>query len=399
MVTFPALLLAQASPAAIPAVPPAASPAAIPAAPPAENGQGLDYGGKAIVALLPLAGNETEMIRRFQGGIMEAVAALQKYNPREVRLAAVTGAGLEIPTDMPPVQSLAIGARYALTGGVYPGNRAGEYFLQLWLWDMAGSTMIYTDDLVYDDMDGAMESLPGLVEWLFSHIREVIIEEPKADLWPDPLFMLGLRFGISPRWYVGPGEVSPGAWATNLEGGISGALRLNSLFSLQLELLLTADTLIYRGLEKDFLENEKFSSLSMTIPLVCKINLRAGPVRLSPLAGLYLTAPLGETRYHYHYNTGKGDKSYSWSWSVPMGFTAGIEGAVRAGPGRVFAGMRYAGDFSKITINDDPQFRKHSYANNNDRTNYQRYSFSLYFGYEFGFLDGKKIGEFLGDLL
>jgi hypothetical protein len=381
MAVFPALLPAQASPAARPAE------------------EGLDYEGRAIVAVLPLAGDETEMIRRFDEGIMEAVAALQKYSPREVRAAAVAVEGLEIPTDMPPVRSLANGARYALTGGVYPGGGAGEYYLQLWLWDMAGSTMIYTDDLVYDDMDGAMESLPGLVEWLFSHIREVIIEEPKADVWPDPLFMLGLRFGISPRWYIGPGEVSPGAWATNLEGGISGALRLNSLFSFQLEILLTGDTLFYRGLENDFLENEKFSSLNMTIPLLCKMNLRVGPVRLSPLAGFYLTAPLGKTRYHYHYDTGEGDKSYSWSWSVPMGFTAGIEGAVRYGPGRLFAGMRYAGDFGKVSIDDDPKFRKHSYANNSDNTSYRRHTFSLYFGYEFGFLDGKKIGEFFGGLL
>jgi hypothetical protein len=378
---FPALLPAQSGPAVYPA----------------EGSWGLDDRGKAIVAVLPLAGDEEEMIRRFQGGIMEAVSALQKYEPREVGAAAVIDAELGIPTDMPPVRSLAGGARYALTGGVYPGGSAGEYYLQLWLWDMAGSTMIYTDDLVYDDMDGAMESLPGLVEWLFSHIREVIITEPEADDWPDPLFMLGIRFGVSPRWYAGSREMSPAARATNLEGGVSGALRLNSLFSLQLELLLTGDTLVYRGLEKDFLENEKYSSLSMMIPLIGKMNLRAGPVRLSPLAGFYLTAPLGKTRYHYHYHTGDGDASYSWFWSVPIGFTAGIEGAIRYGPGRIFAGMRYAGDFGKITINDDPGFRKHS--NTYDHTDFRRHSLSLYFGYEFGFLDRKKIGEFFGGLL
>jgi hypothetical protein len=383
MAAFPALLPAQTGPAALPA----------------ESSWGLDYEGRAITAVLPLAGDEREMIRRFEEGIMEAVTALKKYNPRAVSAAAVIGAELEIPTDMPPVRSLTSGARYSLTGGVYPGNRAGEYYLQLWLWDMAGSTMIYTDDLVYDNMDGAMESLPGLVEWLFSHIREVIIEEPKADVWFDPLFMLGLRFGVSPRWYIAPREMSPGSWATNLEGGVSGALRLNSLFSLQLELILTGDTLVYRGLERDFLENEKYSSLSMMIPLLVKMNFRAGPIRLSPLAGFYLTAPLGKTRYHYRYNTGEGNTSYSWTWSVPMGFTVGIEGAVRYGPGRIFAGMRYAGDFGKIIISDDPAFRKHLYTNSNDHTNFKRHSFSLYFGYEFGFLDKKKISEFLGELL
>jgi hypothetical protein len=249
--------------------------------------------------------------------------------------------------------------------------------------------MIYTDDLVYDDMDGAMESLPGLVEWLFSHIREVIIEEPKADTRPDPLFMLGLRFGLAPRWYVDPGEVSPGASALNLEGGLSGAVRLNSLFSLQLELLMTGDTVVYRGLDwtgsQYLLANKKYTNLSLTIPLLLKINFRAGPVWLSPLAGFYLTAPLGRTRYHY--STGGESDSWSWSWSVPMGFTTGLEGAAQYGPGKIFAGLRYAVDFSDVGIDSVPE------------TNYRRHTFSLYLGYEFGFLDRKKLGEFLGELL
>jgi hypothetical protein len=367
MITFPALLPAQAGPAALPA----------------EGSWGPDYGGKTVVAVLPLAGDEAEMIRRFQEGIMEAVTALQKYSPREVGAAAVISAELEIPTDMPPVPVLTGGARYALTGGVYPGGRAGEYYLQLWLWEMAGSTMIYTDDLVYDDMDGAMESLPGLVEWLFSHIREVIIEEPEADVWPDPLFALGLRFGVSPRWYVNPGEVSPGASALNLEGGLFGALRLNPLFSLQLEFLMTGDTLVYRGLDwiqnQYVLANEKYTNLSLTIPLLLKVNLWTGPVRLSPLAGFYLTAPLGRTQYRY--STG-GSSSQAWSWAVPMGFTAGLEGAVQYRPGKIFAGLRYAGEFGDVVIDSVPKIR------------YRRHTFSLYFGYEFGFLDGKKLVNF-----
>jgi hypothetical protein len=355
--------------------------------PPAENSWGLDYEGKAIVAVLPLAGEEREMISRFDQGIMEAVTALEKYSPRKV---SVPG-GVEIPTDMPPIQSLAGGARYALTGGVYPGNRTGEYYLQLWLWDMAGSTMIYTDDLVYDNIDGAMESVPGLVEWLFSHIREMIIETPPEAVLRDPLVMVGVRAGLSPRWYVSPGEISSGASALNFEGGVSGALRLNSLFSLQLELLLTGDTLVYRGRgqEGEFLEIEKFSSLSLMIPLVGKVNFRIGAVRLSPLLGFYVTAPLGKTRYRYHYDTGDGDKSYSWTFSVPLGITAGLEGAVQYGPGKIFAGLRYAGDFGNVTIDGDQNSHSHTH---NGKTSYRRSTFSLYLGYEFGFLEGKKLG-------
>jgi hypothetical protein len=339
------------------------------------NSWGVDNEGKAITAVLPLAGEEAEMNRRFHEEIMESVAALGKYSPRETYVSPDT----RLPTDMPPLPGLTAGARYALTGGVYPGEPAGEYYLQLWLWDMAGSTMIYTDDLVYDDIDEAMESVPGLVEWLFSHIHELTIETPAVDVWPDPLFILGVRAGISQRWYVKPNERSPGAAALNLEGGVSGALRLNSLFSVQLELLFTGDTLVYRGLEDSssgpVLMNKKYTNLSLEIPVLGKMNFRVGKIRLSPLAGFYATIPLGETKYRD--KDGK-EGSYSWSVSNPLGFTAGLEGAAPCGPGMIFAGLRYGVDFGEMSIN-------------NGERKYRRNMISLYLGYEFGFFEGKRL--------
>jgi hypothetical protein len=339
-----------------------------------DDSWGLDYEGKAISAVFPLAGDETEMILRFHNGIMESVAALEKYSPRE----AYVPSGTRIPTDMPPIPGLAGGARYALTGGVYPGDLAGEYYLQLWLWDMDGSTMIYTDDLVYDDIDEAMESVPGLVEWLFSHIHKRVIETLPVDTWPDPLFMLGVRAGLSQRWYVKPDERSPGAFALNLEGGVSGALRLNPLFSVQLELLLTGDTLVYRGLEDSssgpVMKNKKYTNLSLEIPVLFKMNFRVGEIRLSPLAGFYAAVPLGETRYRDE--DGK-TTSLSWSVSNPLGFTAGLEGAAPYRSGMIFAGLRYGVDFGVMSISGERKYRRHMV--------------SLYLGYEFGFFEGKKL--------
>ncbi|MDR1430366.1 MAG: PorT family protein [Spirochaetaceae bacterium] len=369
LVIFPALLSAQTLPA--------------------ENNRGLDYEGRSVVAVLPLAGDEAEaeMIRRFQGGLMESVTALGRYSPREIRVSTVIAAELEIPTDMPPVPALVSGARYALTGGVYPGNRSGDFYLQLWLWDMAGSTMIYTDDLVYDDIDGAMESLPGLVEWLFSHIHETVIETPAARAWLDPLFMFGIRAGLSPRSYIEPEENSSGALALNLEGGVSGAIRLTPLLSFQLEISLTNDSVVYRGLDSistpPVLENEKLTSLSLTVPLLLKANFRAGLFRISPLAGFYLVLPLGKS--HFYKNNEK-EASYPWSLSVPLGFTLGIEGARQYGSGRIFTGLRYGVDFGTASIDD-------AKTHDGYDVRYRRHSFSLYLGYEFGFYDGKKLGE------
>jgi hypothetical protein len=336
---------------------------------------GLDYEGRAITAVLPLAGEEEEMIRRFHQGIMDSVTALGKYAPREAQVPP----GAKIPTDMPPLPSLTSGARYALTGGVYPGDSFGDYYLQLWLWDMNGATMIYTDDLVYNDMDDAMKSLPGLVEWLFSHIRERTVETEESP-WPDPLFALGIRAGLAQHWYVKPDERSPGASALNLEGGVSGALRLNSLFSLQMELLLTGDTLVYRGLDLEgnqyVMANRKYKNLSLEIPVLVKMNFKIARFRLSPLAGFYTAIPLGQSRYRKS-NEGE-ESSYPWSFSVPLGFAAGLEGAMPYGPGVMFAGLRYGLDFGTVKIDDG--------------TNVRRHALSLYLGYEFGFFEGKKLG-------
>jgi hypothetical protein len=336
---------------------------------------------KDPVGVLPLAGEHQEMANRFRKGIIDATAALGKYYPWAVEEAIFQIAGLEIPTDMPPRPDLIPGARYALSGGVYMGIRAREYYLQLWLWDMSGPTMIYTDDLVYGDMEEAMASLPGLVEWLFSHIHERVVEIPRTPLKPDPLITLGLKAGPSQRWYTDPAEISPGANSLTVEGGIAGSLRLNSFLAVQLEVLFAPDILVYRGLNHEgnniyVMANKKYRSLSLMIPLVFKLNFRPGLFRVSPMAGIYATVPLGQTRYEYS-RTG-GSVSYPWSFSLPLGFTLGVEGARKYGLGSLLAGIRYSRDFGRVEI-ETP-----------DSIKYGRDMVSVYLGYEFGFMDRNK---------
>jgi hypothetical protein len=350
--------------------------------------RGLDGEGKALVAVLPLAAppaapetpENVEGLRLLYQGTVEAVAALGNYSPRQIQLETVYASEPNIPTDLPPHADNTAGARYALTGGVYFGDIDGEFYLQLWLWDMAGSTMIYTDDLIFEKLDDALQTLPGLVEWLFSHIHTASAETAPPP-W-DPLFMAGLRAGLSQRWYTEQDNRSPNAWALLPEGSIYAALRLNSRFTLQLELLFSADMVVYRGLDLTggtyFLANKKYTSYSLMIPLLIKANFRAGPVILSPLAGLYGIVPLGKAQLKT--NTGETPSSYSYSHSLPLGFTAGLEAAVKYGPGRLAAGLRYAVDFGEAAIDHDVRYRRHI--------------LSLYLGYEFGFFNGKKLGGF-----
>jgi hypothetical protein len=350
-----------------------------------ENRDGYDYDGKAIVSILPFIG-EDEAAGTFNRAVDEAVLGLQKYSPRVVSFGTVEAAGVRIPTDMPPIRELASGARYALTGGVYPGNYEGEYYFQLWLWDMSNSTMIYTDDLVYQNIDEGLDALPGLVAWLFSHIVEVSVESeaPPEEDWRDKLINAGLRSGISQRWYTAPDEVSPGAHGLVYEGGVFMSVLLNSLLSIQGEVNFTFDNLVFRGISNStpgagydpVLVNKKYTTYSLTFPLVLKANFRPGRLRLSPFAGVYAFLPLGKVSYEMS-PTGE-KESFSRRGLVPLGYTLGFEIAGPCGPGILLADVRYGGDFDTLTIDDGAD------------TAYKRRMFSISVGYAFGFITLKK---------
>jgi hypothetical protein len=353
------------------------------------EGGGFDYDGRAIVSILPFIGEEEEA-NAFNTAVFDAVRGLEKYSARSINVQAALASRVVIPTDMPPEPDLVPGARYAITGGVYPGNYENEYFLQLWLWDMGTSTMIYTDDLRYEDRAEGLETLPDLVEWLFSHIIEVAAAEPEPapePVWTDKRINLGVRSGISQRWYTDPDESGPGAHALVYEGGLFASVFLNSLFSVQVEANFSFDNLVYRGITDTaagttnpyapVYSNERHTAYSLAFPLFVKANFRTRVFRLAPFAGIYAFIPLGKAAYEKE-PMGETD-SYAWSAPVPLGYTAGLETAVRCGPGLLLADIRYSGDFDDIAIKKDDR-----------EMSYKRGAVSITLGYAFGFITMNK---------
>jgi hypothetical protein len=349
--------------------------------------EGYDDEGKAIVAILPFTGEE-ESAGILNQAVVDAVPATGDYSSRIVTMATVEAAGVKVPTDMPPIRELVPGVRFALTGGVYPGNLPGEDYLQLWLWDMAYSSMVYTDDLVYEHIDEGLDALPGLVEWLFSHIVLVPVEEepPAEPVWNEKRVMVGVRSGVSQRWYTAPEESASasGAHALNFEGGLLVSVLLDSRFSVQAEIDFTFDNLVYRGIDNTgrngdytpFLANVKYTTYSLTFPVILKANFRPGRFRLAPFAGIYAFAPLGDAAFQK--SPGGREDSFSWSANVPLGYIAGFEIGMNLGPGILIGDIRYSGDFGTISVQDA------------EETSYRRRALSITLGYGFGFIDFHK---------
>jgi hypothetical protein len=342
--------------------------------------EGYDYDGKAITAILPFTGEE-EPAAVFNQAVVDAVDNMEQYSSRIVTMATVEAAGGRVPTDMPPIRELVPGVRFAITGGVYPGTLPNEYYLQLWLWDMVTTSMIYSDDLVYEHMENGLEALPGLVEWLFSHIVVVSteIEPPAEPVWTEKQITVGVRSGVSQRWYTDPGEAATGAQALNFEGGIFVSVFLNSLFSVQAEINFTFDNLVYRGINNvggdgpysPQLVNRKYTVSSLVVPLIAKATFRPGNFRLAPFAGIYVFAPLGNAAFQE--NPGGKEDSFSWSATAPLGYTVGFEIARKLGPGILSGDIRYADDFTNTSIQDAGTI------------SYKRRALTFTLGYGFGF--------------
>jgi hypothetical protein len=346
----------------------------------AQSGPGYDDEGRAIVAILPFIGDE-EPAAVLDQAALDAVVRLGKYVPRVVTQATVEAAGVRVPTDMPPIRELVPGVRFALTGGVYPGAFPGDNYLQMWLWDMSSSSMIYTDDLVYEHIDEGLEALPGLVEWLFSHIVAVPVAEeaPPEPVRAEKRITLGLRSGVSQRWYTAGDESTPGAQALNFEGGLFVSVFLNSLLSLQAEADFTFDNLVYRGIDDTadpFLTVKQYTTYSLAFPLILKANFRPGNFRIAPFAGVYAFLPLAEAAFRK--TPGDEEGSFSWSADLPLGYTAGVELGIRLGPGTLTGDIRWSGDFTTTSIQDP------------EEAAFKRGALSFTLGYGFGFIDMPK---------
>jgi hypothetical protein len=375
------------------------------------------------VGILPFAGDELDMNIQLYDAVLEELNRVGNYQP--VDLFYPTGE--EMPSmDIPPSVPIPEDMKYTVTGELFWDEEAFEYHFQMWLWDMGRPILIYTDELVYEEFFETADTLPGMIEWIFSHImvdevaagepalameedaedfdeesaeayEEVELEVPDSDAWKYKRLYMGLRGGISARFYKTPWSdpyVANDARLLTFDAGLQIAVSLADFFDIQVEALFTKDDALFRGLDmqRDPVSDgvvqvpfsETFDSFSLMVPLLLKFSFKPGPFLVAPFGGAYFTVPLGKANGSGgapEFNGTPASKrgSYDAALDIPIGFTVGFSLGVKLGPGVLFTDIRYAQDIGTTTIT----------ASNGNRL-YNRNMASFTLGYLFGFIDRKR---------
>jgi hypothetical protein len=209
-------------------------------------------------------------------------------------------------------------------------------------------------------------------------------EEPEEDAPVDEIrayhtkwLYLGARTGPSLRMYTPSGDTPYTGGDTQgfaLDTALQASVQVFPFLSFQGEVIFTWDmssrwAYIPGGSGEIDRYTVDYTALSLSFPVMAKMNFYPGRWRISPFTGIYIVVPLGNMEIS---NSLTDDtKSSAYKISPPVGILAGLSGALKLGPGMVFADLRYAFDFGEPKPEDIPT--------------YQRSMISLAFGYEWAF--------------
>jgi hypothetical protein len=359
------------------------------------------------VAVMPFTGEEDAVNAQFRSSVAAEIRNLPgNFPPSEQNLPAGM-APTDLPSDEPPPASMVGGRQYVVTGQSFPDE--GEHHLQVWLWDVAEPTLVYTDELVCEEVEEAGEFMSLLIEWIFSHVPDPLSAEgdegsggdegsagnaPQMITLPplppeenvvtprgqrasapifedeDKWFYLGLRAGGSMRLYTADdnhifnknsntffldekSRLSP-----TFEGGVLAAVQLLPFLSLQGEALFTMDFTTFRGYVPngsggvDPLE-VNIKSMGLMFPLILKVTLRPIPFLIAPFGGAYYMLGLGGLEMSSDY-PGVTTTIGSYTRDFPLGWIAGatfgmkVAQLSKGAPGLIFVDVRYAADLGKI---------------------------------------------------
>ncbi|MDR2629558.1 MAG: hypothetical protein LBC60_01390, partial [Spirochaetaceae bacterium] len=279
---------------------------------------------------------------------------------------------LNFPPDQPPEPVYLGDSRLVLTGEYYIDVDDLQHF-QLWLWNSASGSLVYTDEMVFEDMEEAEGYLPPMVSWIFSHVpvdqRITVLQtgpqeevtdqgadedqETRNSLFTGRLY-LGLRGGGSFNAYsslVGGGYEAGTSQGFSGNGAVVLEFRIFRFLGLQAEAIFNYDTFKVAKITanlptvgQSLRSTDRFSAMSLMFPLLVKVPLEIGVFSLSPFVGIYYAMPLGKVHMDPSDSRTAAAASYTYTVNPPLGLVLGIDTGLTLGPGELFLDLRFSRD-------------------------------------------------------
>ncbi|MDR0690187.1 MAG: hypothetical protein LBG08_08010 [Spirochaetaceae bacterium] len=349
---------------------------------------------KKPVATMPFLGDDLAQSAQLRSVVVREVEGLAEYTPRHISSDSFPET-LDFRPDEPPDPKYLGEMPYVLTGEYYFDTEDLGHF-QLWLWNSADGSLVYTDELVAEDIEEAESYLPALVSWVFSRIppppppvqltvdlrgmvEEVMGERNRGTETGEPVpfsrLYLGMRVGGAVNAYYSRTTDRYDAGMSQGFGGEAAFMveyRPWRYLSFLGEAVFSLDVFkvfkINQVGNQDIHTTSQYTALSVYFPLMIKTPIEVGPFSISLFAGAYYILPLGQI-------VDEG-ASYSYRIDLPLGLMVGMDMGHSLGPGDLFVSLRYGRDLGMTMAHSGLQYTPNRVA--------------LSVGYRFGFLKGKR---------
>jgi len=343
------------------------------------------------VALVPFWGPDDQFITDFGEELYKGVNEIQGYRSVVIDMT-------NLPDDVPeggfppyicPSPSLIKTNPIALTGEMSPDPDDDEFWhLRLYLWEMADTRLVFSDEVTAYDREELAASLPGMLEWLFSWLkrggRGAGGEDGEGDLsnqftgrqvfittsMPLHWMYIGLRAGWTPRMQAAPAWGGSGIdefdkkYIGNNVENLSAALTFNMAF---------------------FPESVPFfSRLGLQAEGAIKYNWKEESLLLVPTAlltfqvyrhGHMLFTLFGGAYYPFTFDD---NIAFGWTDGLPIGWTVGLTFGGKLDPlaGIFYIDIRYSQDMY------------YTYVKKYDEA-YKRGDVTISVGYQYGIITKK----------
>jgi hypothetical protein len=282
-------------------------------------------------------------------------------------------------------------AEYSISGTLI--EEVGDTLFTISLWRLSDSSLLLSEELVYVDLEEALDLVPVLVWSVLGNIPAKTV--PQDTNWRLQWLYLGLLTGGTLSYDKLQGYDADNVPREDFSGeglGLSPSVSFTMMvpflnipvkgdprvyLELQTEVFFSWETAGYEyhhpdnepppEISKSATWSDKMNFFSFTFPLILKLEFHYGPLMLAPYGGAYFYLPFGEaqsTSDRIQDNMRDENKNDSTKYreekepllvsvdGIPLGMTFGFYTGIKMGPGALVIDLRYSKDFGTLVFKD-----------------------------------------------